>query len=136
MGQQGFQRRDDRGPGGGLLAVGWVTVLGDRIRDEAVLWTAAEPAGPWREVSLPSTGAGTQRPMAVDCAADHCVVAGSSDEDVVLWRVALTDDGRAVVTETVRRRDSWLERALADLTPAQRALLHDAAELMREVASR
>lgn len=33
--------------------------------------------------------------MAVDCAADHCVVAGSSDEDVVLWRVALTDDGLA-----------------------------------------
>ena len=33
--------------------------------------------------------------MAVDCAADHCIVAGSSDEDVVLWRVALTDDGLA-----------------------------------------
>lgn len=82
-------------PGGGLLAVGWVTALGDRIRDEAVLWTAPDPAGPWREVSLPSTGGGAQRAMAVDCAADHCVVAGSSDEDVVLWRVALTDDGLA-----------------------------------------
>ena len=82
-------------PDGDLLAVGWVTVLGDRIRDEAVVWTAADPAGPWREVSLPSTGGGTQRPMAVDCAADHCVVAGSSDTDVVLWRVDLTDDGLA-----------------------------------------
>lgn len=82
-------------PDGDLLAVGWVTVLGDRIRDEAVVWTAADPAGPWREVSLPSTGGGTQRPMGVDCAADHCVVAGSSDTDVVLWRVDLTDDGLA-----------------------------------------
>lgn len=33
-------------PDGDLLAVGWVTVLGDRIRDEAVVWTAADPAGP------------------------------------------------------------------------------------------
>ena len=82
-------------PGGGLLAVGWVTVLGERIRDEAVLWTAADPAGPWREVSLPSTGAGTQRPTAVDCTEDHCIVAGSSDEDVALWRVDLAD-GRVV----------------------------------------
>ncbi|MGB4777868.1 MarR family winged helix-turn-helix transcriptional regulator [Microbacterium sp.] len=50
--------------------------------------------------------------------------------------IALTDAGRAVVTETVRRRDSWLEQALAELTPAQRQLLHDAAELMRGVAAR
>lgn len=82
-------------PDVGLVAVGWVTVLGERIRDEAVLWTAADPAGPWREVSLPSTGAGTQRPTAVDCTDDHCVVAGSSDEDVALWRVDLAD-GRVV----------------------------------------
>ena len=30
--------------------------------------------------------------------------------------IALTDEGRAVVEETVRRRDSWLEGALADLS--------------------
>lgn len=108
-------------PDGGLLAVGWVTVLGDRIRDEAVLWTAAEPAGPWREVSLPSTGAGTQRPMAVECAADHCVVAGSSDEDVVLWRVALTDDGlaparaRTVLPDAVRSPAPTIRVAAGDV---------------------
>lgn len=50
--------------------------------------------------------------------------------------IALTDEGLAVVDETVRRRDSWLEEAISSLTPAQRATLHDAAELMREVAAR
>jgi DNA-binding MarR family transcriptional regulator len=48
--------------------------------------------------------------------------------------IALTDAGRAVVEETVRRRDSWLEDALAALTASQRELLRSAAELMREVA--
>lgn len=50
--------------------------------------------------------------------------------------IALTDEGLAVVDETVRRRDLWLEEAISSLTPAQRATLHDAAELMREVAAR
>lgn len=50
--------------------------------------------------------------------------------------IALTDAGRDVVAETVRRRDSWLEASLAALTPAQRAILHEAAAIMREVAAR
>ena len=50
--------------------------------------------------------------------------------------IALTDAGRGVVAETVRRRDSWLEQALAELTDAQRATLHAAAAIMREVAAR
>jgi len=50
--------------------------------------------------------------------------------------IALTDAGSAVVEETVRRRDSWLEDALSELTDAQRELLRAAAELMREVAAR
>ena len=50
--------------------------------------------------------------------------------------IALTDAGRDVVAETVRRRDSWLEASLASLTPAQRAILHEAAAIMREVAAR
>ncbi|MFT4051131.1 MAG: MarR family transcriptional regulator [Microbacterium sp.] len=50
--------------------------------------------------------------------------------------IALTETGRDVVDETVRRRDSWLEQALAELTPAQRGILHDAAVVMNEVAAR
>lgn len=87
----------------GYVAVGWVTVLGTRIRDEPVLWTAREPAGPWQEIALPSSGAAAQRPTAIDCVVDHCAVAGSSDDDVVLWRVGLADGavGRAGAPTTV-----------------------------------
>jgi len=48
----------------------------------------------------------------------------------------LTDAGREVVDETVRRRDAWLEEAIAALTPEQRHLLVEAAGIMREVAAR
>ena len=50
--------------------------------------------------------------------------------------LTLTDAGLAVVEETVRRRDAWLEEALAGLTLRQRRVLTDAAALMREVADR
>ena len=50
--------------------------------------------------------------------------------------IALTDEGREVVEETTRRRDSWLESALADLSPEQRAVLGRAASIMQEVAGR
>lgn len=49
--------------------------------------------------------------------------------------IALADEGLAVVEETVRRRDAWLEAALSDLSPHQRAVLIEAAEIMRGVAS-
>lgn len=58
------------------------------------------------------------------------------DEDRRKVNIALTTEGRDVVAETVRRRDSWLEHAFRDLTPEQRGILHTAAELMREVAAR
>lgn len=50
--------------------------------------------------------------------------------------ISLTDAGLAVVEETVRRRDSWLEHALEALDPAERDVLARAAAIMREVASR
>lgn len=48
--------------------------------------------------------------------------------------IELTDAGRTVVDETVRRRDAWLEAALADLAPDERQALTRAAEIMRKVA--
>lgn len=48
--------------------------------------------------------------------------------------IALTDAGRLVVDETVRRRDAWLEQALADLSRHERQTLAAAAEIMRKVA--
>ncbi|MDQ1124348.1 MarR family winged helix-turn-helix transcriptional regulator [Microbacterium trichothecenolyticum] len=50
--------------------------------------------------------------------------------------IDLTDDGRAVVDETVRRRDAWLEEALSSLAPDEREALARAAEIMRKMAER
>jgi DNA-binding MarR family transcriptional regulator len=50
--------------------------------------------------------------------------------------IALTDAGTSVVTETVRRRDAWLEEALGELTPKQRKALASASVVMRELAER
>jgi DNA-binding MarR family transcriptional regulator len=48
--------------------------------------------------------------------------------------VGLTPAGRVVVRETRRRRDAWLDRRLAELTPAERETLRDAAALLLRVA--
>ena len=48
--------------------------------------------------------------------------------------VRLTSEGRATVRETRRRRDAWLARRLADLEPAERQVLSDAARILRRIA--
>src|SRR3954469_7091435 len=48
--------------------------------------------------------------------------------------VALTPEGQVVVRETRRRRDAWLARRLAELTPAERETLAAAAALLQRVA--
>ncbi|WP_246159924.1 MarR family winged helix-turn-helix transcriptional regulator [Microbacterium rhizomatis] len=50
--------------------------------------------------------------------------------------ITLTEAGLAVVEETVRRRDAWLEGALADLSGPERETLARAAAIMRAVADR
>ena len=42
--------------------------------------------------------------------------------------IDLTDEGRSVVEETARRRDAWVEEALAELTPHERETLAEAAD--------
>ena len=49
--------------------------------------------------------------------------------------VSLTDAGVAEVDETRRRRDAWLADRLRQMTPDERALLVDAAELLRRIAA-
>jgi DNA-binding MarR family transcriptional regulator len=49
--------------------------------------------------------------------------------------VSLTAAGIAEVKETRRRRDTWLAGRLSTLTPDERALLADAAELLRRIAA-
>ena len=48
--------------------------------------------------------------------------------------VAITEAGAATVRETRRRRDAWLARRLADLTPAERDVLARSAEILRRIA--
>jgi DNA-binding MarR family transcriptional regulator len=48
--------------------------------------------------------------------------------------VALTPAARQVLEEDRRRRDAWLAKRLAELSPEQRALLRDVAPLLEEVA--
>ncbi|UAJ79750.1 MarR family transcriptional regulator [Leifsonia sp. ZF2019] len=48
--------------------------------------------------------------------------------------VVPTEAGRGLVAETRRRRDAWLHQRLRGLTAEQRAVLVEAAAIMREVA--
>jgi DNA-binding MarR family transcriptional regulator len=48
--------------------------------------------------------------------------------------VTITPAGDREVRETRRRRDAWLARRLAELTPDERATLARAAEILRRIA--
>lgn len=73
----------------------------------------------------------------VNCLDESGYILRTPDEnDRRKVNIDLTALGRDVVAETVRRRDTWLEAAIADLTPEQRAILHEAAIIMQEVAAR
>ncbi|MRX45241.1 MarR family winged helix-turn-helix transcriptional regulator [Agromyces kandeliae] len=51
-------------------------------------------------------------------------------------RVALTARGAEVVTETVRRRDAWMDDALAELSDSDREVLRRATVILNEIADR
>lgn len=50
--------------------------------------------------------------------------------------ITITDAGRTVVEETTKRRDAWVERALAELSDHERDILADAAVILRRMAER
>ncbi|MDR3068849.1 MAG: MarR family transcriptional regulator [Cellulomonas sp.] len=71
----------------------------------------------------------------VACLADRGLVVKEEDpHDGRQVLVALTAAGRAEVAETRRRRDAWLSRRLAEMTPEDRACLARAAGLLRRMA--
>jgi DNA-binding MarR family transcriptional regulator len=73
----------------------------------------------------------------VNCLEESGYLSRTADDgDRRKVNIALTDAGREVVVETIRRRDAWLEEALGELTDAERATLHAASEIMRAVATR
>ena len=71
----------------------------------------------------------------VNCLADAGLVskeAHPTDGRAVV--VSLTDSGRGEIAETRRRRDTWLAKHLATLTPDERAHLAAAADILRRLA--
>lgn len=49
--------------------------------------------------------------------------------------VELSDQGAEYIRETRRRRDQWLQRRLASLTTAERAVLSEAEAILRKVVN-
>jgi len=73
----------------------------------------------------------------VNCLQEAGYISRSADEsDGRKVVIDLTDDGRAVVEETARRRDAWVEEALAEIAPAERAVLAQAAAIMQRMVAR
>ena len=73
----------------------------------------------------------------VNCLQESDYITRSADEnDGRKVVIALTESGRSVVDETARRRDAWVEAALADLAPDERKTLAAAAAIMERMASR
>lgn len=73
----------------------------------------------------------------VNCLQESGYIARAADEnDGRKVVIDLTDDGRKVVAETARRRDAWVEAALAELTAHERATISHAAAIMAKMAGR
>ncbi|HET9654439.1 MAG TPA: MarR family transcriptional regulator [Kineosporiaceae bacterium] len=49
--------------------------------------------------------------------------------------ITLSPSGTGVVRETRRRRDAWLARRLAELTPREREVLAEASTILRRIAT-
>lgn len=73
----------------------------------------------------------------VNCLQKPGYVARSADEnDGRKVVITLTPEGRAVVEETARRRNAWVEEALAELTAEDRRTLGRAAEILQGMVAR
>jgi len=105
-----------------------MAVLGGlKVHGPATLGVLAER----ERVSAPSMN------RTVNCLEEAGWVTRTADEaDRRKVIVDLTPEGLAVVKETVRRRDAWLESALADLDAEELEILHRAAPIMQRLAER
>lgn len=107
---------------GQIAVLGWLNLKGPHTLGEL-----AER----ERVSAPSMN------RIINCLEESGYVTRTSDaDDRRKVNIALSDAGHEVVAETVRLRDAWLEAALADLSPAERATLAEAATIMARVAER
>jgi len=73
----------------------------------------------------------------VNCLQEGGYVTRSADEnDGRKVVIDLTAAGRAVVDETARRRDAWVEGALAEIDADERDILARAAAIMQRMVAR
>lgn len=71
----------------------------------------------------------------VNCLEEAGLVRREKDaDDARRVFVRLTDAGRATIAETRRRRRLWFSERLAELSPAERRALADAAPVLRKLA--
>lgn len=83
------------------VVVGWVTTLGDPIRDLPTLWYSGSPDGDWHPLPLPVPANSTiTRAMAVDCNSHLCAVTGRTPDQLVLWSVPIDQGAAAQPTLT------------------------------------
>jgi DNA-binding MarR family transcriptional regulator len=109
------------------LSIGQMAVLGALLKADEL--TVGELAA--RERVQPPSMTRT-----VTCLVDGGYAerrSGAADRRQVL--VALTEKGRATVKADRARRDEWLARRLAALTPAERAVLREAAPILEKLAT-
>jgi len=59
----------------------------------------------------------------------------TAEDDARKVTVDLSEEGRAFIRETRRRRDAWFTTQLAALTPEQRRLLVEVTPILKELAN-
>ena len=116
------ERAVDTMSDGQIAVLGWL-----RLRGPHTLGELAER----ERVSAPSMN------RIVNCLEESGYVTRTPDDgDRRKVNIALSEAGLAVVAETVRLRDAWLEAAMSEFTPAERATLADAAALLTRITER
>ncbi len=116
------ERAVDTMSDGQIAVLGWL-----RLRGPHTLGELAER----ERVSAPSMN------RTVNCLEESGYVTRTPDDsDRRKVIIDLSAAGREVVAETARLRDAWLEGALSDFTPAERATLAQAAALLARIAER
>ncbi|GAA3908199.1 MarR family winged helix-turn-helix transcriptional regulator [Microbacterium invictum] len=115
------ERAIDRMSDGQFAVLAWLSVHGSNTLGEL-----AER----ERVSAPSMN------RTVNCLEESGYITRTPDpDDRRKVNIGITETGREVVDETVRRRDSWLEKALVSLAPEQRDVITRAAAIMQQVAA-
>jgi DNA-binding MarR family transcriptional regulator len=66
--------------------------------------------------------------------ADKLIKRWPDETDGRRTKVALTDQGRGALTDDRIHRDGWLAQAISDFTPAERAVLTEAVDLLRRLS--